>query len=384
VNPQDFSTAKHGRLLKGTGGYWAFIPAPIPQSVQYTSEIVQNLTAAVMKVGVLEGLCHRLPNPHLLSGAYVSREAVLSSRIEGTQSTQSDLYLYEMDPDEETFPADIREVQNYVLALEYALVRRTELPLSLRLIREIHERLLTGVRGSNQTPGEFRKSQNWIGGRSPSDARYVPPPSPEMLECLHDFEKFLQRPDSTHLPPLIECALVHYQFEAIHPFLDGNGRVGRLLILLLAIERQCISQPILYLSAFFEKNRDRYYDLLYQVSTAGAWEEWINFFLKGVAEQADDALWRANKVLDLQHKYNSLYTKPTARRLIDLLFVNPYITIKYATRQLEISAATASNTISQLVESGVLQPQLESRKRGQRYIATELYDAFVKEMPPQE
>jgi len=322
-----------------------------------------------------------MPNPHLLSGAYVRREAVLSSRIEGTQATASDLYLFELDPEEGGSSTDVREVRNYVLALDYAISRRGTLPISLRLIREVHERLLTGVRGQDKTPGDFRTSQNWIGGHMPESARFVPAPPEELMGLLDDLEKFLHREAPQLMPPLIECAIVHYQFEAIHPFLDGNGRVGRLLITLLALERGCLSHPLLYLSAYFERQRDQYYEELHSVSRTGNWEPWLLFFLHGVAEQAQDALLRAERVLDTWSRYRSLDLTPTASRVIEQLLENPYTTIKRVAQQADVSHPAASSAVEQLVQKGVLVPVDESRKRGRLFVAHELMAVFTSDIP---
>lgn len=380
MDPKDFSNSGTGRVIRAPTGYYAFVPGPLPHGLNYTADVVQVLSLADRKVGNLEGLCRRLPNPHLLSGTYVGREAVLSSRIEGTQSTQSDLYLFEIDPEEKLYPSDIREVHNYVLALYYALERLETLPLSLRFLRELHEKLMQGVRGADKTPGQFRTSQNWIGGQTPMDSRFVPPPVPEMNEALDDFEKFLHRENPDKIPPLIECALLHYQFESIHPFLDGNGRLGRLLIAVLAIQRGCLGQPLLYLSAYFENNREEYYNQLHDVSRTGEWNSWLVFFLKGVAEQADDAIRRAHQVLDIYDRYKHLDLTPTAQRLIEILMQNPYVTVKSAAERLNVSYPTASSAVSKLEQLRVLMPASQNRLRGRLFVAKELLDAFTKEM----
>jgi len=380
MDPEDFSNSGTGRLIRAPTGYYAFVPGSLPRDLNYTADVVQVLSLADRKVGNLEGLCRRLPNPHLLSGAYVGREAVLSSRIEGTQSTQSDLYLFEIDPEEKLYPPDIREVHNYVLALYYALKRLETLPLSLRFLRELHERLMQEVRGADKTPGQFRTSQNWIGGRTPTDARFVPPPVPEMNEALDDFEKFLHRENPGKIPPLIECALLHYQFESIHPFLDGNGRLGRLLIAVLAIQRGCLSQPLLYLSEYFEINREEYYNQLHDVSRTGEWDSWLVFFLKGVAEQADDAIRRAHLVLDICDRYKRLDLPPAAQRLVEILMQNPYVKIKWVAERLKVSHPTATKAVSRLEQLGVLTPVPQNKRRGQLFVAKELLDAFTKDM----
>jgi Fic family protein len=380
MDPRTFSTGKGGRVIKHPSGYWAYLPNALPRELSYSSEVGAILSVADRRIGTLDGLCYRLPNAYQLSGAYVAREATLSSRIEGTQSTASDLYLFEIEPEAAQRPADVQEVANYVTALNYALLRKDELPVSLRLIREVHARLMRGVRGRDKTPGEFRRSQNWIGGGNPENAIYVPPPVDDMQILLDDLEKFLHRPHPEGIPPLLECALVHYQFEAVHPFLDGNGRIGRLLITLLVIERRCLSLPLLYLSAYFEKHREEYYDQLLTVSQTGNWTAWLLFFLRGVAEQADDAVKRAARVLDLRQRYSELDVSPTALRLVEQLLKNPFVSIKSVSEALKVTRASASKAIEQLRTERVLHYYPPRRAQGQRYVAKELLDAFTREM----
>ena len=304
MNPAEFRAPEAGRVVRTPQGYAAFVPAPLPPEVSYGTELVMALSTADAALSELSGLGRHLPNPHLLIAPYVRREAVLSSRIEGTKATLSDLLLDEVQS-ESVRPehADVREVRNYVAALQYGVKRLATLPLSLRLVREIHERLMRGVRGGAATPGEFRRSQNWIGtpGSTPANAAYVPPPPDEMTGALSDWEKFLHERGRT--PDLIQCALMHEQFEAIHPFLDGNGRVGRLLITLFLIERGRLSQPLLYLSAHFEAHRQTYYDLLQRVRTHGDWQSWLAFFLTGVAQTAQEAVRLAGELMDLRERY---------------------------------------------------------------------------------
>jgi Fic family protein len=380
MDPRTFSAGKAGRVQKQPSGYWAFIPNELPRQISYSSEVGAMLSIADRKIGTLDGLCYRLPNAYQLSGVYVAREATLSSRIEGTKSSESDLYLFEIEPEAAERPEDVQEVANYVEALNYALARKDKLPVSLRLMRETHARLMRGVRGRNKTPGEFRRSQNWIGGSTPDNAFYVPPPADDMHRLLGDLESFLHRPSPESIPPLLECALVHHQFEAIHPFLDGNGRIGRLLITLLVIERGCLSLPLLYLSAYFEKNREEYYEQLMTVSQTGDWSGWLLFFLRGVAEQAEDAVKRAGQVLDLRHRYRELNVSPTARALVEQLLRNPFVSIKSASEVLKVTSAAASKAIEQLRVEKVLQYYPPRRVRGQRYIAKDLFEAFTKEM----
>jgi Fic family protein len=240
----------------------------------------------------------------------------------------------------------------------------------------MHKILLSGVRGERKAPGEFRTSQNWIGGPNPGMAKFVPPPPEHLLEALNEFEKYLHRSHAEATPPLIECALVHYQFEAIHPFLDGNGRIGRLLIALLAIERGVLSYPVLYLSAYLEKHRDAYMEHLYALSCSGDWRPWLEFFLEGVALQAEDATQRAERLLDLQAKYLAQAPRANTRRLIELLMTNPFITVKAAAERLELSYPGAKSAVTDLIPS-VLQTYGQPRKRGQVYVANELFEALT-------
>ncbi|MEA3309769.1 MAG: Fic/DOC family N-terminal domain-containing protein, partial [Chloroflexota bacterium] len=269
--PEDFRSSSSGRVVRTTTGFWAFVPAPLPPSLHWSESLISRLSAADRALGELAGLGRTLPNPHLLIQPLMYREAVLSSRIEGTRASLGDLYAHEAAAQPALFdiPDDVQEVKNHVLALEYGLERLHTLPISLRLIREIHAHLLQGVRGERKLPGEFRRSQNWIGpsGSTPETAPYVPPPVAEMHVALYAFEKFLHA--SSDLPPLIRLGMVHPQFEAIHPFLDGNGRIGRLLLILLLCEWQLLPQPLLYLSVYFEARRQTYYDLLLAVTPRG-------------------------------------------------------------------------------------------------------------------
>src|SRR5215510_2962005 len=333
MDPEAFRNSPAGRLVHAPGGYWAFVPNPLPPAMQWTASLVAVLSYADRALGELAGLGRSLPNPHLLIRPFIRREAVLSSRIEGTQASLSDLYAYEAVQQPLFEPtSDVREVYNYVRALEYGLERLRTLPLSLCLIREMHALLMERVRGEHQTPGEFRRSQNWIGppGCLLNDATFVPLSTPEMHDALDAFEKFLHTPSL--LPPLVRLSLIHYQFEAIHPFLDGNGRIGRLLITLLLCAWDLLPEPLLYLSAYFEANRQVYYDLLLSVSQNGAWEAWLSFFLRGVALQARDAVARARRMQDLREQYRVKFqTARAAVRLlqvVDLLFAQPVLTIR--------------------------------------------------------
>ena len=275
------------------------------------------LSKADITLGKLSGAGQLLPNPHLLIRPFIRREAVMSSRIENTQSGLDDLFLFEADETEPLPVSDVREIFNYVKAMEYGIKRLPELPISSRLICEVHEVLMKEVRGGHATPGWMRTSQNWIGGRTPMDAIYVPPPVPEMKQCFSDLEKYIH--SNAKEPPLIQCALVHYQFEAIHPFVDGNGRIGRLLITFMLLERELLSQPLLYLSDFFEQHRDEYYRLLLNVSQKGEWKAWFTFFLNGIRQQSEDALLTVQQLLNLQSEYRKLAAGPKVPKVVSYL-----------------------------------------------------------------
>jgi Fic family protein len=373
MNKNDFHTPETGRIITTLQGYLAFIPSLLPPEIKYTPEVVLSLSRADAALSELSGLGKYLPNPHLLTDTYIRQEAVLSSRIEGTRAEISDIWLEEFNPKEnEEKNPDLHEVNNYVVAMEYGIQRLSELPLSLRLIREIHEKLMKGVRGDQATPGEFRRSQNWIGpaGSTLSNALYVPPPPEEMKSCLANWEDFLQ--NRNQYPDLIQCALLHEQFEAIHPFLDGNGRVGRLLITLFLIERGRLTHPLLYLSTYFEAHHQEYYTYLQKVKTEGDWNNWVLFFLNGVAETAQQAARQATQITALREKYmKDLREKPKAVALIDALFKNPYMTITRVTQLLKITHPTARKVIKSLEDVGVLQ-EVTGREWGRIYKANEI------------
>jgi Fic family protein len=373
MNKNDFHTPETGRIITTLQGYLAFIPSLLPPEIKYTPEVVLSLSRADAALSELSGLGKYLPNPHLLTDTYIRQEAVLSSRIEGTRAEISDIWLEEFNPKEnEEKNPDLHEVNNYVVAMEYGIQRLSELPLSLRLIREIHEKLMKGVRGDQATPGEFRRSQNWIGpaGSTLSNALYVPPPPEEMKSCLANWEDFLQ--NRNQYPDLIQCALLHEQFEAIHPFLDGNGRVGRLLITLFLIESGRLTHPLLYLSTYFEAHHQEYYTYLQKVKTEGDWNNWVLFFLNGVAETAQQAARQATQITALREKYmKDLREKPKAVALIDALFKNPYMTITRVTQLLKITHPTARKVIKSLEDVGVLQ-EVTGREWGRIYKANEI------------
>lgn len=364
------------------GKYSAFVPDPLPPAVDWTPRLIRLLSEADRLIGKLAGEGGRLPNPHILMRPFTRREAVLSSKIEGTQATLGELLAAEAGIAVERSPDDLLEVGNYVVALEHGISRLKELPICVRLIRELHEKLMTNVRGHHATRGQFRKTQNWIGkpGSSPETASFVPPPPDEVEPCLAAWEKFLHDSD---LPPLVTIALAHYQFEAIHPFLDGNGRVGRLLITLFLIERQILPTPLLYLSAFFEASRRDYYDGLRGISERGAWQDWIEYFLLGIARMSEDALSRAArinaKLVEWQKSVAGESTK-TPLRTVELLGANPFITAKGCAQKLGVAFTTAQRAIERLERLGIVQ-QAGTAKRNRVYCAKVLLD--ILEEPAQ-
>jgi Fic family protein len=303
------------------------------------------------------------------------REAVLSSRIEGTQASLSDLVLFEVAPGTGAPPEDVREVSNYLRALEFAREGLTEIPLSLRLIRDTHAKLLDGVRGGQAQPGEFRTVQNWIGapGSRPEEARFVPPPPDVLASCLDAFERYLNTPSK--LPPLVRLALIHYQFEALHPFKDGNGRIGRLLITLLLCAERIVPQPLLYLSAYFDQHRRAYYDHLLAVSQLGTWDNWIIYFLRGVAQQAADGITRADGLLALREEYrrrcHGAKCPATTLRLVDALFRSPAVTLAKVGELLEVTPRAAQGNIDKLLQLGILR-EVTGQQRNRAYLADEI------------
>ncbi len=359
-----------GRKIRCAGGYFAFVPDPLPPQLTWSPQLVRALSDADRLVGRLAGEGGRLPNPHLLMRPFVRREAVLSSRIEGTQATLGELLAAEAGAAVERSPKDLREVGNYVVALEHGVRRLKTLPLSLRLVRELHEKLMKRVRGRGMTPGEFRRSQNWIGapGSTVENATYVPPPPAEMIVCLTGWEKFLNQ---STLPPLVQAALAHYQFEAIHPFLDGNGRVGRLMITLFLIERSILSTPLLYLSAFFEATRQDYYQRLLSVSDRGEWNAWLQYFLNGVARQAEDALGRAERINRLLSDWRIAVAGTSSRVpaiMLDMLAANPFLTVKKAAKQLGVAFTTAQRAVHKLEQLSIV-TEISKAKRDRVYCA---------------
>ncbi|MDR2045938.1 MAG: Fic family protein [Rickettsiales bacterium] len=362
-----------GKVVRAFAGYQAFIPSPLPPKFEWDNDLVNSLSRADHILGMLSREGAKLPNPHLLMRPFIVREAVISSRIEGTQATLGEILAQEAGANVDRNPDDLQEVRNYISALDYGLKRLQSFPLSLQLVKEIHGKLMQGVRGSHATPGEFRRVQNWIGspGCTIDTAKYVPPMPGELMGCLNSFEKFLH--DRT-LPSLIHIALCHYQFEAIHPFLGGNGRIGRLLITLLLIERKLLPSPLLYLSAFFEATRSEYYNQLYNISNRGTWHDWFSYFLNGVVLQSLDALSRAERINILIANWQtevSSKTEGVASGIVRYLAVNPYFTIRKVVENLGVVFTTAQRAIVKLEDLGIVS-QTSQGKRDRVFCATDI------------
>jgi cell filamentation protein, protein adenylyltransferase len=371
VEARQFTKRASGSIVEAPDGYPAFVPDPAPREIGLSAGSLAALDEASNRLGILQGIGRQIRNPHLLISPYMSREAVLSSRIEGTQTTMSDVYAADLQQGDLVQAADVREVQNYRSAHQLGLA--SELPLSLRLIRSLHRQLMKGVRGQERHPGDFRTYQNFIGAPTGADATYVPPPVPQMRELLDDLEYFL---NENALRPLVQAAIVHYQFEAIHPFGDGNGRVGRLLIPLFLRDRGLLPQPLLYLSAYFERSRSDYYEMLLRVSTHGDWDGWIRYFLIGISTQAQEAADLADRLLALHNRYReelqAKHVTANVLALIDALFENPLVYTKRAETVLGVSAPTARATIKALEDHGVLR-EITKRNWRKIYEAGEIY-----------
>ncbi len=356
----------------------AFVPRPLPPQppLDLSGVRQQLLEKAHLACGRLDGVATQLPDPDLFLYAYVRREAVLSSQIEGTQSSLSDLLLFELDEAPGVPFDDVVEVSNYVAALEHGMeCLRGGLPLSSRLLREVHGKLLSRGRGADKLPGEFRRSQNWIGGTRPSNAHFVPPPPAIVPECMADLERFIHSEEP--VPALVKAALAHVQFETIHPFLDGNGRVGRLMIALLLHETQVLRQPLLYLSLYFKQHRDEYYRLLDAVRHTGDWEEWLEFFLDGVAETAGGAVGTANRLLALfredEQRVAALGREGnSALRILGALRIRPIATIQDLGARAKVTFPTAAKGVEILVRTGVA-----SELTGGRRNRVFAYDRFM-------
>jgi Fic family protein len=370
-----------GRFVRQLQGYTAFEPAPLPPDppVRLDGRLALLHADATTALGRLDGVIGILPNPDLFVAMYVRQEAVLSSQIEGTQASLTDVLQFEAGGDDGG-SKDVAEVVNYVRAMNYGLERLSALPLSLRLIKEIHAELMRGVRGQEREPGEFRRSQNWIGsaGCTLDDAMFVPPPPHLLLNVLGDLERFLH---DGSLPPLIHAGLAHAQFETIHPFLDGNGRIGRLLVTFLLTKRRVLSKPLLYVSHYLKRHRAEYYDRLQAVRVEGAWEGWIEFFLGGVLEVATQAHETARQILALQKQFRERLSREAKGgvnliRAFDLLFEHPIVTARLLETRLAITYATANNLIGRLGKLGIVVEQTGFR-RNRRYSFVPYLELFT-------
>lgn len=369
MEPESFKSLDAGRVIKTLTGYWAFIPAPPPPPIIYDPSLTLLLSQADTALSELSGIGSVLPNPDLLIAPYVKREAVASSRIEGTQADLSDLLLDEIEPKRTPPGSDVYEVRNYVAALNLGIEKLRDLPLATRLIRDLHRVLMQGVRGEEKTPGEFRRTQNWIGppGSTLATATYVPPPPDEMMECLKHWERFVNERGT--LPDLIQCAILHEHFEAIHPFLDGNGRIGRLLITLFLMERNRLSKPLLYLSSYIEQHKRDYYDLLQRIRTDGDWTSWIRYFLTAARDTARGAIMQSQGILRLRDEYRrKLGMAHRELALLDSLFINPYTTVARASKLLGVTHPTARKSIDFLVQLGMLE-ESTGREWGRTWLA---------------
>lgn len=358
-----------GKTVKnfsGESAYFSFYPQPLPPvpAIEIDSEMLSLITDAHEKTAVLDSVSDRVPNKDLFISMYVRKEAILSSQIEGTQCTLDDLLNPEAD---EFVNADISDVVNYVKAINFSTLRLAELPLCNRLIRETHAVLMKSVRGCDKTPGEFRVSQNWIGGAGSTlkNARYIPPNPSDMKECMSDFEKFMNKEDDMDI--FVKAALLHYQFETIHPFLDGNGRIGRLLITLFLMQNQAISSPLLYLSYYLKSNRIEYYDRMAEIRKSGNYEQWIKFFLRGVSETASDATETIDLLTELHRKNEKIlaetqYSSKKLPEFLRYLEQNPIIETKKTAAALNYSYNTVANYISLFCEKGILKQTSKSGK----------------------
>lgn len=352
-------SSRAGRTVQQSTGYRAFVPEPLPPQpdIDYDGELRTLLSNADRDLARLDAIAALLPNPDLFVAMYVRHEAVLSSQIEGTQSTLEDVLAFEMEATHNHAPKDVDEVVNYVRAMNHGLARLKEgFPLSLRLLREIHGELMRAVRGGEKSPGEFRRTQNWIGGTGSSlaTAAFVPPPPHALMDTLGALEKFLHEGKTT-VPLLIRCGLAHAQFETIHPFLDGNGRVGRLLITLMLCEEQALSRPLLYLSVFLKAHRAEYYDRLTAIRQYGHWEQWLKFFLRGLSLTARAATQTARDIVALRESHrNQILKNAKALKLLDHLYQQPLLSAKRAAEVVGCSAPTAIKLVEDLRARGWL------------------------------
>lgn len=374
---------RSGRWEHQPGGYRAFIPAPLPPEppVVIDNEMQELLSTADRFLGRLDGSIQTLPNPDLFVFMYIRKEAVLSSQIEGTQSSLNDLLEAEAQVLESHHPRDVNEVLNYVRTMNYGLQRLKDLPVSVRLIRELHQRLLEGVRGGQRQAGELRRTQNWIGpeGSTILEAVYVPPPPAYLPDAMAGLEKFLHNQDP--VPMLVKIGLAHAQFETIHPFLDGNGRISRLLVVFLLCEGKILQKPALYISYFFRRHRQQYFDLLQGTREQGDWESWLRFFLSAVIESAQEAAETSRRIVDLRERHRQLIVAKFGRvaanglTVLETLFQRPLVTVNHVAELTEVSYPAASQLVDRFVEHGLLS-EITGRARNRVYRYNEYIDVF--------
>jgi Fic family protein len=368
------------RRTPGRHGYVAYFPAAIPRLIELPSRTIRLLGDAEASLGRLAGVGRLVPNPYLLIRPYLLREALSSTRIEGTQASLAD--VFELNATGEAPNPDVEEVLNYIDALEWGLAELANLPLSVRLMREMHRRLLAGVRGRELMPGEFRTTQNWVGtGNSTvATARFVPPPPEELGGLLTDWERYAH--EDVEVPLLIQNALLHYQFETLHPFLDGNGRLGRLLTVFMLVEHGRLPAPLLYLSAYLERERDRYYETLQTVREQGDAIPWIEMFLASVHSQAADAVERAQRIVELRERYRSAAAavhSTNAMLLVDLVCETPIVSARIVEDRLGVTRPTALKLLRQLDNVGVLEEGVAGPRGQRRYLARELMNAIAED-----
>jgi Fic family protein len=382
------SLYRAGRYVRQSTGYSAFIPAQLPPDppIEIDPEMQTLLSKADRALGRLDGSIQTLPNPDLFVLMYVRKEAVLSSQIEGTQSSLMDVLEAEshvFDPDR---PNDVGEVINYVAAMDHGLARLGELPVSSRLIREIHEKLLSNVRGQEKNPGKFRTSQNWIGhsGSNLSNATFVPPPAHQVPELIGNVESFIH--DQSHVPPLIKIGIIHAQFETIHPFLDGNGRVGRLLITFLLCQNDILIRPVLYISHYFKQNRQQYYELLQGIRDRGEWESWIKFFLKGISTVSNEATETARTIVALREQHRRIVTETFGRaagsglRVLEQLYERPFVTVTQVADLLDVTYPPANELVGRFVKASILQ-EVTGQERYRVFRYGPYIDLFSEQRP---
>ncbi|MDE0652409.1 MAG: Fic family protein [bacterium] len=381
-----YETTQFGRAKRTLGphSYVAYFPEPLPRSLALSQESIMRTADAEAALGRLAGAGRLLGNPQLLIYPYLRREAVSSTRIEGTQASLSD--IFDAEADGRPASGEIEEVVNYIQAMELGIGRLPELPLSLRLMCEMHSVILTGVRGAERLPGEVRRTQNWVGNpdATVATALFVPPPPEKVGALLSDLERFIH--DTPQLPPLVQTALVHYQFETIHPFLDGNGRLGRLLIVFFLIQRGRLQTPLLYLSSYFEAHRDTYYETLQGVRERGDFESWLQFFLRGVEVQAGDAITRSERLMDLREQYRQVVlaeSRGAPNALVDLAFQRPFLNGRMVETGLGISRPSALRALERLENLGLLHAAPEGPRRQRRWVAVEVMDILTGEIVPE-